>query len=1158
MTSAQIAQINGTFQSQSMQQMQYSGMVGPRPYSGESMAGSMANFGAAAAAPVAGLGLALAGLDPFSMAIKGGMSGYASGGVGGAMMGGMAMAAIPMAGMAAAGWGASQVYEGMQQQQALNSALRSSFKMRNQFGGSGFSSSAMGQIGQDMRSMQDQLGPGGERAGFEELTRLASNMGRMGMADGVRNAKDFSDKFKTMVSTLKTIATEMGTSLEEAQKMMYGMKSSGVFKQSEAARFSGSIRQGTSATGYAATEFTSMMGIGSQISRSIGGLGRAGAQGGMEALTNIGVAQRAGILSEASIYNATGLTGAEGRQALATQEMQTSARFLKSGIGRRFMASMAGKDGSLDMADADSMMSGGVSTSETMKRARENLSGIGRANYIRNEGRIRGEVLAKFGALAPALAMRSWLGERGIDVDPSNDRAMLFTQRRLGIGRDEADVLLQQAKNLPKIMEERRVSEMNENLGQKVDLRSRQVGIEGLKKKFDHALDSVTDSMKAWGQKKFQNIQEIAERYAAEWTDSHVAMFRDDTASAYNVARRGGSAGIRARAETFGMNKDGSFLPRRSGGFMNGLMVGTEADKMKEFQRADADMFKSYGLYGAKSMADVDTQERIARGMSDAASNAKAMSGVSQEKAANLFNNIGRGRGVDLVENFRKYIDTHGDGSFAKSFRGAKSREERSGLIGSLMLTAGYSKEEVSERFALGERKGVYNISGASTVGALHQGVGAELLRNTSYGLQGEASSQLQTAIGEQALSREGRELRASLLGQDAGARSTARASLMREMSTLKAGIAKGGEDGVAAQARMAVAKSGLAASTMASLESAPDWQGLKEDERNKRIDAAMGGLSSVAEDRKAANASRAGNKLLKGITDAEMREKFVASANSYNQLQNAEQQIARLQEGSRLQTQAQKRTEALSRAGLLKTVDGKMTLSSQFEEKMLKGVGKENVDAARQFLLGAVSSQKGIANAADANAAISASFALGNADDVQFSGLNEKTREALMTLTRNTDGLGFIAEERGYEQYVSSTMSGSRKRFGKTGNARALSSMMGINFTDKEKRSMAGMDSGSQATFMEQQMGLTGDKHVEGLREALKGDTKQALSVLESREVKEHITKGQEQRADPIVLRGVKAQEAALELLRDIRDQKKESSAGQIIPKPEDKNQSG
>lgn len=133
LTSAQIAQMNGSFQSQAMNQMAYSGMIGQlSPYSGERMAGNAMNTVGAIASPVVTGGLALAGLDPISMAFRGGAMGMASGGLAGmagGALGGAALAGLPLM---AAGYAGGQFMQGAQQHQMLASQLRSGISFRNQ------------------------------------------------------------------------------------------------------------------------------------------------------------------------------------------------------------------------------------------------------------------------------------------------------------------------------------------------------------------------------------------------------------------------------------------------------------------------------------------------------------------------------------------------------------------------------------------------------------------------------------------------------------------------------------------------------------------------------------------------------------------------------------------------------------------------------------------------------------------------------------------------------------------------------------------------------------------------------------------------------------------------------------------------------------------
>ena len=72
------------------------------------------------------------------------------------------------------------------------------------------------------------------------------------------------------------------------------------------------VRQMGLSGGLTTTELTSMANIGSQIARSMGGLGQQGAFGGMKAIGNLGTAMQIGSVGEMDVYNATGMTGAEG------------------------------------------------------------------------------------------------------------------------------------------------------------------------------------------------------------------------------------------------------------------------------------------------------------------------------------------------------------------------------------------------------------------------------------------------------------------------------------------------------------------------------------------------------------------------------------------------------------------------------------------------------------------------------------------------------------------------------------------------------------------------------------------------------------------------------------------------------------------------------
>jgi hypothetical protein len=539
--------MNGSYAQLHMQQMQYSGMIGSGSGGGgmhstsEGIAAGGLSRGAAIGAPMATAGLAFAGLDPVSLAIRGGMASYGAGaGIGGAVAGGLAMAAPMAAGIGAVSYMGNQMMTGAQQVQSFNQNMRGSFGFMNRAapGGRGFDTGDTREIASTVRSISST----GEQ-GFDELGRLAAGMGRMGMAQGVRNAKEFNEKFREMLKTVKTIATELGTTMEEAQTLMASMRGSGIFsKQGQVAQ---SVRQASVAGGLATTEVTGMMSVGSQISRLFGGTGKQGAMGGMETIAQIGTAQKSGILSEEDIYNATGQTGADGRRAFAMQQMQGTGQFLRSAKGRYFLASVAGKDGQLDQESVNNWMGGGMGVEQTRGQANKNLQKVGRANFIRNEGRLRGAVMEQFGGMAPAMAMMQWAGERGIDINDMDDRSMLFAQRQLGMGRDEADAAFKMARKLPELMQARRTAREEDSLIRDTGERQKRSGLEGIKRRFDTARNQINNEMQKVGQDVMTSATESIERFANQIAGVYEERVIEGIREAQRAASMGGEGGAR-------------------------------------------------------------------------------------------------------------------------------------------------------------------------------------------------------------------------------------------------------------------------------------------------------------------------------------------------------------------------------------------------------------------------------------------------------------------------------------------------------------------------------------------------------------------------------------------------------------------------------------
>lgn len=441
--------------------------------------------------------------------------------------------------MMAAQYAGTQMLTGIQEQQHLNQQLRGSFGHMNSMGGRGFTSVEMHQIGNQFRQMETQRGPGGEFVTMDELGRLASNMGRMGMAQGVRNAKEFQEKFQEMMKTVKEVATAFSTSLEEAQKIMSSMRGSGVFGAARQAAAGGLMRQVAAGGGLSLQEVSQIGQIGSQISRSIGGRGQAGFVAGMNTIGRVGAAVQSGVLSEEDIYNATGETGAAGRQAMATTMMQQEAQFFRSGLGRRVLASVAGKNGTIDPAMVQQYMMGGVTTGRTMQEAYAHLGQTGRANFIRNEGRLRGEAMAAFGGLGRAFAAKGWLTGHGMDIYNMDDRSMLFFQRKFKMDRDQADSVIKMARELGTITERQKEGGWEDQTVRELEMQRRHVGIEGVKRKFEDARAAIQHSLRQVGADFAEDVRDTVESAINSMTGEYVRDVEKNLGGAISDLRKG-------------------------------------------------------------------------------------------------------------------------------------------------------------------------------------------------------------------------------------------------------------------------------------------------------------------------------------------------------------------------------------------------------------------------------------------------------------------------------------------------------------------------------------------------------------------------------------------------------------------------------------------
>ena len=739
-SSTEIASIIGGYQQMAMGQMQYSSMLSQygaygrggtmagqafATSPGDALMGGIANKGMAIGAPVASFGMSMLGLDPMSRGLSGAWAGFQSGGLMGAATGGIASAALPLAGMAALSYGVGQMGQGAQQQQLLNRALSANFNHVGQFG-RGFQRNEMGMIGSTMRDMTGQFGPAGEMTSMSELTALAARMGQMGGGRGIQDVRDFTSKFKEMVNTIKETATMFGTSLEAAQQTLQGMKNSGIFSKGQQMRAMGLVKGAAVGGNLAMEEVMGTGNMGAQISRAIGGRGSAGFTAGVKTAGMIGGALETGVLSEEDIYNATGQIGAEGRNALSASLLQVNASFLRSGRGRRVYASLAGKDGHLD---ADSLSEyeagGGFSGPEgTMRRAYGNLGKIGRANFVRNEGKLRGEVLAADPLVGVRQTM-AWLESRG--VDSSTDLGRLALQRQLkaggaNVGEEELEALVKLVRRQDVIGDNQKQRMSQDKVMTEIGNMNRTTGVEGIKMKLAHARESVQGKLQQAGADFMQSGAEEIDRFVNKITGVYAQTYSRDVDNAF---KKGAVSGNMDRFHELTGRKGmyGSFAAEAN---LGKEMFGghTRTGSFATADRAgDVDRFREAG-WNISGMSDFDRAQRASFAVSTGRDKSFEAAGAANRdsiRTAYAMGQIG-GNGDERTEsvlgflastNQRKMFSKFGvsgtaEVQAASYLRGAGINDDayasptsRLGLIGGFGRTAG-ERAELFGQAALG------------------------------------------------------------------------------------------------------------------------------------------------------------------------------------------------------------------------------------------------------------------------------------------------------------------------------------------------------------------------------------------------------------------------------------------------------------------------
>lgn len=307
-----------------------SGMFAPGYGSGNRFAGGVVSGLGAAATLGAGMMF-----SPLGAAYGGFMSGIGGGlaaGIGGAI----GAAAVPAAGLAIAGTGIRAFMGGALNQQAVQTQLNQfQFLNPNARSGQGFTRDDASAIGNSIRTLAhipEMM------TSVEELTRMLPRLKSMGVMQGVKDAQEFSRRFKDTIETIQGMAKFLGTTLEDASKFFETSRSMGMIGRKDQIKNMLNVQYTSAMTGLSIGDTLSLQQSGAEMSAQFGGRRSSGAAGIMRLTQRLQYAKEQGDLPEGIIEEITGQTGDEGMKTMAARAYQAMLGLGNTGIGRTILA----------------------------------------------------------------------------------------------------------------------------------------------------------------------------------------------------------------------------------------------------------------------------------------------------------------------------------------------------------------------------------------------------------------------------------------------------------------------------------------------------------------------------------------------------------------------------------------------------------------------------------------------------------------------------------------------------------------------------------------------------------------------------------------------------------------------------------------------------
>jgi hypothetical protein len=541
-----------------------------------------------------------------------GMAARFGGAYGMAGAGALAGAALPIgAGLAAYSaleYGGQQMYQGAQDAmmgQALMNRMGPGIAPGQNMRGQGAQTGAM------MRSMATEMG-----TGMEDISRIAQQLNSQRVFQTTRSAKEFRDKFKGVMKAVKEIAEITQSSVDDAAKMFTDLRQQGFYTTADIKSQAASRQAREMTTGISAGVYSAIGGAGAQMARQYGMRGRYGARLAERNVAGVAQGVRSGAMSEEEVQELGGV------EAVGMRMAQQQMGFMRSARGRAMIAYSMGEGGAPDAKRMQRMLSSGMSMEELVTGAAGRGLGVLRAAGGR-EAREQFAQYAGMGMVSMAAMQQKQL------YGGTSRQGIINMMGTMGVGREEAELMLQQTLQMPKqLAAEQRE---RENAAERASYQSMRKAA-SLTNRAGAALDRVVGApMRGMGRRMYGNVSETYERVMGEMVGGRQYTGGDeDLAAQY---RAGGGAGrelgnLQGGGRLFGLDTAADRISKQYGRGLRELAQQRGAGRMEADEAAR-------GRGGGLVRADISRLEEATRRGRE--------TGLTEEQQARLNLSVGRG-----------------------------------------------------------------------------------------------------------------------------------------------------------------------------------------------------------------------------------------------------------------------------------------------------------------------------------------------------------------------------------------------------------------------------------------------------------------------------------------------------------------------------------